>query len=61
MVKNSSASAGDGSSIPGSGRYPREGNDNPLQYSCLGNAMDREEPGGLSSMWLQKNRTWLSD
>jgi len=28
--------------IPGSGRYPREGNGNPLQYSCLGNFMDRE-------------------
>ena len=28
-------------SIPGSGRYPREGNGNPLQYSCLGNPMDR--------------------
>ena len=29
-------------SIPGSGRSPREGNDYPLQYSCLGNPMDRE-------------------
>ena len=28
-------------SIPGSGRYPGDGNGNPLQYSCLGNAMDR--------------------
>ena len=27
--------------IPGSGRSPREGNDNPLQYSCLENSMDR--------------------
>ena len=27
--------------IPGSGRAPGEGNDNPLQYSCLGNPMDR--------------------
>ena len=27
--------------IPGSGRYPGGGNDNPLQYSCLGNPMDR--------------------
>ena len=26
--------------IPGSGRCPREGNDNPLQYSCLENPMD---------------------
>ena len=27
--------------IPGSGRSPREGNGNPLQYSCLRNPMDR--------------------
>ena len=27
--------------IPGSGRSPEEGNGNPLQYSCLGNPMDR--------------------
>ena len=29
------------SSVPGSGRFPGEGNDNPPQYSCLGNPMDR--------------------
>ena len=28
-------------SIPGSGRSPGEGNDYPLQYSCLENSMDR--------------------
>ena len=28
-------------SVPGWGRSPGEGNGNPLQYSCLGNAMDR--------------------
>ena len=27
--------------IPGSGRLPGEGNGNPLQYSCLGNPIDR--------------------
>ena len=27
--------------IPGTGRFPREGNDYPLQYSCLENSMDR--------------------
>ena len=32
---------GDAGSIPVSGRSPGEGNDNPLQYSCLGNPMDR--------------------
>ena len=40
VVKNPPASAGD-SSIPGSGRSPGKGNDNPLQYSCLRNPMDR--------------------
>jgi len=33
-------SAGDSSSIPGSGRSPGEGNGNPLHYSCLGNPKD---------------------
>ena len=37
----SACSAGDPGSIPGSGRSPREGIDNPLQYSCLENPMDR--------------------
>ena len=32
---------GDSDSIPGSGRSSRGGNDNPLQYSCLGNSRDR--------------------
>ena len=41
VVKNPLANAGDGSSIPGWGRSPGEGNGNPLQYSCLGNPMDR--------------------
>ena len=41
LVKNAAANAGDASLIPGSGRSPREGNGNPLQYSCLGNPMDR--------------------
>ena len=39
--KESSCQAGDIGSIPRSGRYPGEGNGNPLQYSCLGNPMDR--------------------
>ena len=34
-------------------RSPGRGNGNPLQYSCLGNPMDRE-PGGLQSMGLQR-------
>ena len=38
---NSPANEGDVGYIPGSGISPGEGNDNPLQYSCLGNPMDR--------------------
>ena len=41
VVKNLTANAGDASSIPGSRRFPGERNGNPLQYSCLGNPMDR--------------------
>ena len=41
VVKNPPASAGDTGSIPGLGRSPGEGNDNPLQFSCLENPMDR--------------------
>ena len=40
-IKNLPANAGEVDSIPGSERCPREGNGNPLQYSCLGNSMDR--------------------
>ena len=35
MVKKSACNVGDLSSIPGWGRSPGEGNDTPLQYSCL--------------------------
>ena len=41
MGKESACTAGDLGLIPGSGGSPREGNDNPLQYSCLENLMDR--------------------
>ena len=41
MIKNLLADAGDAGSIPGLGRSLGEGNGNPLQYSCLENAMDR--------------------
>ena len=51
--KNPLANAGDEGSIPGSGRSPREGNGNPLQYSCLGNPMT-EDPGRLQSMGSQR-------
>ena len=41
MVKNLPANKGDMCSVPGLGRSPEEGNGNPLQYSCLGNPIDR--------------------
>ena len=39
--KEYACNAGDSGSIPGLGRSPGEGNDNPLQGSCLENPMDR--------------------
>ena len=45
MVKNPPANAEDVRNtglIPGLGRSPGEGNDNPFQYSCLESAMDRD-------------------
>ena len=41
VVKNLPANAGDMGSIPGLGRSPERENGNPLQFSCLGNPMDR--------------------
>ena len=41
MVKNLPANAGDIGSASASGRSPGEGNSNLLQYSCLGNPVDR--------------------
>ena len=44
MVKKLPANAGDvkdAGSIPGAGRSPGVGNDNPIQYYCLENSMDR--------------------
>ena len=54
MVKNLLANAGDTGSIPGSGRFPGEGNGNPLQYSCLENHMDRGAWCGLLLMGSQR-------
>ena len=60
MVKNLPTKAGDTGLIPGSGRSP-EGNGNPLQHSCLGNPMNREEPCGPRTRGSQTSQTWLSD
>ena len=53
VVKNLSANAGDEGSVPRSRRFPEEGDDNPLQYSCL-EIPWREEPGGLQSIGSQE-------
>ena len=41
VVENLPASAGHMHSVLGSGRFPGEGNGNPLQYSCLEDPIDR--------------------
>ena len=45
LVKNPPSNAGDMVLMSGLGRSPGEGNGNPLQYSCLGNPMDRGTMG----------------
>ena len=41
VVKNPPANAGDAGLIPVLGKSPGGGNGKPLQYSCLGNPLDR--------------------
>ena len=53
VVKNPPANVGDAGSIPGSGRFPGEGNGNPLQYSYLGNQGQRSL-AGWSPGWSRK-------
>ena len=60
VSKESACSAGDPGSIPDLGRFPGEGNGNPLQYPCLENLMDR------GAWWatvhgVSKSRARLSD
>ena len=60
MVKNLLTNTGDACSIPGSGRSPGKANGNLLQYSCLGNPMDR------GAWWaadhgVAKSQTQLND
>ena len=45
LVKNPPTNAGDVGSIPGLGKSPGEGNGNSLQYSCLGNPLERSLAG----------------
>ena len=62
VIKSPPANAGNvtnAGSIPGLRRSPEEGHDNPLQYSCLENPMDR------GAWWatvygVAKSRTQLS-
>ena len=58
--KDFACNAGDQGSIPGSGRYPGEGNGNALQYWCLENPMDR---GAWQATvhWVAKSWTRLSN
>ena len=60
MVNNPPVNAGDAGSIPASGISSGEGNGNPLQYSCLGNPMDR---GTWQAIFhgVAKSRTQLSN
>ena len=58
--KESACSIGDPSLIPESGKSPGEGNGNPLQYSCLGNSMDRGDWRATVRGFI-KGQTQLSD
>jgi len=48
VVMNPPVNAGDAGWTPGSGRSPGERNGNPIQYSCLGNPIDRRSLVGYS-------------
>ena len=58
--KESACNAGDPGSISGSGRSPREGNGNSLQYSSLEDPMDRGAWQATVHV-VTKNQTRLSD
>ena len=58
MAKESTCSAGDTGSIPGSGRFPGKENGNPLQYCCLENPMDRGT-WSVTGLRVAKGRTLL--
>ena len=56
----SAGDTGDAGLIPGSGRYPGEGNGNPLQYSCLENPHGRGTWRATVHVGSQKSLTRLS-
>ena len=68
--KEPACNAGDAGLIPGSEWSPGEENGNPLQYSCLGNPMDRAAWRAIvygvtkesdTTYWLQKNTEYIED
>ena len=60
MVKNPPANAGDMGLIPGTGRFPGEGNGNPSSILAWDIPWTKE-PGGLQSMGLKKSQTQPSN
>ena len=59
--KESACNAEDSGFIPGLEKSPGEGNGYPLQYSCLGNPMDREAWQAMPSMGSQRVRHDLAN
>ena len=57
VSKESACKAGDLGLIPGLGRSPGEGNDNPFQYSCLMNPMDRGASWALVHVVAESDTT----
>ena len=60
VLKNPPDNAGDEGSVSESERFPGEGNGNPLQYSCLGNIMDKGAWWAIVHR-VAKSQTWSSD
>ena len=58
--KESTCTTGDSGLIPGSERFPGEGNGNPFQYSCLENSMNRGAWWATAHR-VTKSRTWLTN
>ena len=58
--KGSACNVGDPGSHSGLGRSPGEGNGNPLQYSCLGNPLDRGASWAIDH-GVAKSWTWLNN
>ena len=61
VVKNPPADAGDSGLIPNLGRSSGEEDDNPLQYSCLENPMDRGAWQATYSPWVTKRHDSVTE